>query len=501
MEFKSLTNSENKILVSYFKDEKSNPNRSIYSIIRQNRKSAKFFDELKKIIETNDKYEKGISLIKFSLSTSTDITFKEYLEFFLNGLIREQKDRTKNQNLINGNELNSEIQYINKKEKGGINIFKSIRFTLKSFFARYKGKIFSEIDFESLESHRYTIEIEGFFKRKMFQNVIATAMKSPISVGTSIKLIKILDISVRRTNRYEDGKLILLYALDSAKNAKTESEINYLLKEYDILFQEFNAQNSDSVAKITADGKILLLEQSDQQVVLKIENKTKDSLVTRIIDKIKKQWLKTKIDGVQHEENRPNSSIENDEEIEEYVYKEIDEYIDEEIEDEYYKLIQLVSKRSKIPYNLQLLDSRWKSRRSQIIKRDNEQCKLCNVKYSETNPLQVHHQCYIIDYYAWDYPGDELITYCKKCHQEWHRKNQVKHFKIVDGKKHEVLKRNKFERKTCERCNGRGYIPYYSHVQNGVCFKCGGDGYLNNQAYSGMKFFSLVKPYTYHFDV
>jgi hypothetical protein len=32
----------------------------------------------------------------------------------------------------------------------------------------------------------------------------------------------------------------------------------------------------------------------------------------------------------------------------------------------------------------------------------------------------------------------------------------------------------------CDRCNGRGNIPRYSHVQNGICFKCEGDGYLEH---------------------
>lgn len=28
----------------------------------------------------------------------------------------------------------------------------------------------------------------------------------------------------------------------------------------------------------------------------------------------------------------------------------------------------------------------------------------------------------------------------------------------------------------CPRCGGRGNIPAFSHVQGGVCFKCGGTG-------------------------
>jgi hypothetical protein len=32
----------------------------------------------------------------------------------------------------------------------------------------------------------------------------------------------------------------------------------------------------------------------------------------------------------------------------------------------------------------------------------------------------------------------------------------------------------------CDRCSGRGDIPEYSHVQDGICFKCQGDGYLES---------------------
>ena len=28
----------------------------------------------------------------------------------------------------------------------------------------------------------------------------------------------------------------------------------------------------------------------------------------------------------------------------------------------------------------------------------------------------------------------------------------------------------------CSKCSGKGYIPGYAHVMNGVCFKCGGTG-------------------------
>jgi len=31
---------------------------------------------------------------------------------------------------------------------------------------------------------------------------------------------------------------------------------------------------------------------------------------------------------------------------------------------------------------------------------------------------------------------------------------------------------------TCGHCNGTGNIPFYNHVYGGVCFHCGGRGFL-----------------------
>lgn len=28
----------------------------------------------------------------------------------------------------------------------------------------------------------------------------------------------------------------------------------------------------------------------------------------------------------------------------------------------------------------------------------------------------------------------------------------------------------------CDRCNGKGVIPYYGYIDGGVCFECGGSG-------------------------
>jgi len=36
---------------------------------------------------------------------------------------------------------------------------------------------------------------------------------------------------------------------------------------------------------------------------------------------------------------------------------------------------------------------------------------------------------------------------------------------------------------TCRRCGGRGRLPQYNHIQNGICFSCNGRGTYVNEAH------------------
>ena len=42
-----------------------------------------------------------------------------------------------------------------------------------------------------------------------------------------------------------------------------------------------------------------------------------------------------------------------------------------------------------------------------------------------TPVLQVHHKRYIQGKSLWDYENDDLITYCKKCHTDYHLENEI----------------------------------------------------------------------------
>ena len=73
-------------------------------------------------------------------------------------------------------------------------------------------------------------------------------------------------------------------------------------------------------------------------------------------------------------------------------------------------------------YRNLLKSDKWRSRRKEILDRDNHKCCWCgSSKY-----LQVHHRYY--ELYPdnsfvepWDYPDNALMTLCKECHEKAHK--------------------------------------------------------------------------------
>ncbi|MGI4870063.1 MAG: hypothetical protein ACRYFX_02660 [Janthinobacterium lividum] len=162
-----------------------------------------------------------------------------------------------------------------------------------------------------------------------------------------------------------------------------------------------------------------------------------------------------------------------------------------------------------IPYSKLLLTVEWRDARNKIVKRDGDICKKCGkgntvfiqglyywidmveVKDSidlkdgwgpmeividemetevadKSYQLEVHHKHYIANKYPWQYPDDALITLCNWCHQEVHNTTSIPYYN------HEGEALNYT---ACSRCSGSGSFPEYSHVQSGVCFRCGGARY------------------------
>ena len=157
----------------------------------------------------------------------------------------------------------------------------------------------------------------------------------------------------------------------------------------------------------------------------------------------------------------------------------------------------------KIPYGLLLLTDEWNKKREEIIERDHHMCTRCGttksfyhqgknirgqktvtkeekeaggwgmIEIEDTNNynLQVHHKLYILNKLPWEYDNEQLVTLCNVCHGKVHEENTIP----IYGEDGVELK----ELTPCSRCNGMGRLPEYSHVQNGICFKCYGEKYIN----------------------
>lgn len=64
-------------------------------------------------------------------------------------------------------------------------------------------------------------------------------------------------------------------------------------------------------------------------------------------------------------------------------------------------------------YSDQLRDSRWRTKRLEILERDDYTCRGCQT----TKNLQVHHTIYFKGKMAWEYENHLLIALCDSCHQ------------------------------------------------------------------------------------
>lgn len=80
------------------------------------------------------------------------------------------------------------------------------------------------------------------------------------------------------------------------------------------------------------------------------------------------------------------------------------------------KKVSKVSGKKYIPkYNYK--DARWVDIRLKVLSRDKE-CLNCG---SDEN-LHCHHTYYLGERQPWEYPLEAFETFCKNCHEEYHRK-------------------------------------------------------------------------------
>lgn len=103
--------------------------------------------------------------------------------------------------------------------------------------------------------------------------------------------------------------------------------------------------------------------------------------------------------------------------------------------------------------------------------------RVLSLRYSTWNfkmkGLNIHHTYYIKGRKPWEYDKDVLVSLCENCHKKRHETSSVPYY--------DTDKRLIGNLVTCDRCGGSGYLPQYSHVENGICFKCGGEGVIINE--------------------
>ena len=91
---------------------------------------------------------------------------------------------------------------------------------------------------------------------------------------------------------------------------------------------------------------------------------------------------------------------------------------------------------------------------------------------NEIRGLNIHHTYYIEGRKPWEYDNEARVTLCEDCHKKRHETSDVP---LYDSNKRLISNLIR-----CDRCGGSGYLPQFSHVEHGICFKCGGEGVVLN---------------------
>lgn len=167
----------------------------------------------------------------------------------------------------------------------------------------------------------------------------------------------------------------------------------------------------------------------------------------------------------------------------------------------------------KIPYSTLLETKEWRDKSNQITKREYNVCQHCfkhcvdgygllspvvyqsfeiedpiydpdtgellgiyakeaitHVVQTDPHFAHVHHTYYILSRLAWEYSNEDLILLCHKCHTHLHQTQIVTVYRTE-------AKLETVNLTPCGKCGGTGHLPKHNHVQNGICFRCGGAGF------------------------
>jgi 5-methylcytosine-specific restriction endonuclease McrA len=74
----------------------------------------------------------------------------------------------------------------------------------------------------------------------------------------------------------------------------------------------------------------------------------------------------------------------------------------------------------KMTYRHKLRDARWQQLRLKVMQRDAWGCQAKDCRSLENTMLHVHHRRYLPGREPWEYPLEDLVTYCETCHKMQH---------------------------------------------------------------------------------
>ena len=88
------------------------------------------------------------------------------------------------------------------------------------------------------------------------------------------------------------------------------------------------------------------------------------------------------------------------------------------------------------------------------------------IKADKEYILNVHHKKYILNILPWENYHTDYETYCTWCHLETHENEVIKCYNLINNRLITV------KLTPCQRCFGKGILPKYEHIENGICFRC-----------------------------
>jgi len=274
----------------------------------------------------------------------------------------------------------------------------------------------------------------NFFVNKQMYFYVLILAKKTIFHNFSKDVFNIIDLAIHKTESFNEG--ILLFENIRVEFPQNEAEIyfNDLIANYKNRLHEKSLQKFE---RIKAVSKIESLKKTIKRSSLNVKEEKYPELKTLI---------ERKFSDFVDEGNQ-------------YIKSEIESYSN--------IILRSRFKEGNISYNELLNHSQWKLKRIKILSRDKGRCRNCSVQ----NNLQIHHEYYIIDFLPWEYNDDALITFCRKCHIDWHEKNKNIYYVMKNGK---IFNTKEFR---CSKCDGSGYIHEYKYYKDGVCFDCNGYGF------------------------